>query len=673
MEDNAMQMEENPMQNLPQQEAESPVIAQSIALEAEQPIAEEPATEEPEIEVPAQETIAGELVTEEDTKKETFIEPEVDYNDLSREQLIETLQDLIDNNDVMQIRNRANNIRNHFNDLNQAVLKSQFETFLQEGGDKANYEQRQDEVAQSFYKLFDTYRNKRQQIIDSQEAEKQANFKKKNELIATLRQLAESTEQVTIKELHNRFKEIQEQWKQIGDVPRNEAHTQWQTYHLWADQLFAKIKLERESILEDMKRNLEKKLQLCEQVEELSLNENISHAFRKLQDLRNAWKQIGPVPQEQNESVWHRFQDGAERISTRHKETLAARQESQNQNLLAKRALIDKATELTTTLPTSGKAWKSLSDQLDELLALWKTIGPVAREESDNIWKEFIDKREVAFKARKKFFENQRQQYDAARKAKLALCEKAEQIAERDDLREATAELLQLQTEWKNSGTLRHDESEQLWKRFRAACDKFFARKSEHYEETHQDEAENLVKKETLLEELKAMIFGDSKNDNLNRLKDIQRRWAEIGFVPRKEKDRLQQDFRNTINAHFNQLKLSAQEAEETAFKARVQRHAGDMHFTRNERNALLDKIERQRNDIKTLENNIGFFSSSKNSALLQEEFNRKIQHARQQLALLETKLRILDTAPQEPKETPVEIQETLVAQDANSQEPKEE
>ncbi len=629
-------------------------IAETIAEPVEEPVMEEsamkPIVDEP-ITEPIQEAVEEPMAEEE--KKETFQEPEANYDTLTREQLIDTLQELLDNNDVMQIRNRANAIRNRFNDLNQELHQAQFEAFLQEGGDKANYEQRNDDTAQSFYKLFDTYRTKRQQVINAQEAEKQANFDKKNELIATLRQLAETTEQVTLKELHNRFNDIQARWKEIGEVPRNEAHTQWQTYHLWADQLFAKIKLERESIMEDMKRNLEKKLQLCEQVEEQSLSDNTANAFRKLQDLRAAWKQIGPVPQEQNETIWHRFQDAAERISIRHKEAIAARQEAQQQNLLAKRALIEKATELTATLPTGGNAWKTLGDQLDELLALWKTIGPVAKEESDAIWKEFITIRDTAFKARKKFFETQRQERDAARKTKLALCEKAEQIAEREDLREATTELLHLQAEWKKSGTLHRDESEQLWKRFRAACDKFFARKSERYEETHQDEGENLTNKQPLLEALKQLTLGDDRNENLARLKDIQRRWSEIGFVPRKEKDRLQQTFRDTINAHFNQLKLSAQEAEETAFKARVQRHAGDMRFARNERNALLDKIERQRNDIKTLENNIGFFSNSKNAAVLQEEVTRKIQHARQQLALLENKLRILDTAPQEPVQTP--------------------
>ncbi len=554
---------------------------------------------------------------------------------------------------MMQIRNRCNSIRNRFNDLNQEVQKADFEAFLNDGGDKATYEQRNDEVATTFYKLYDSYREKRQKQIDAQEAEKQDNLEKKNELIATLRQLAESTEQISIKEMHNRFNEIQNKWKEIGDVPRADANTTWQTFHLWADQLFAKIKLERESMLEDMKRNLEQKMQLCEQAEELSVNENTAHAFRKLQDLRAAWKQIGPVPQEQNDTIWHRFQDAADRIGNRHRETIAARQESQQQNLLAKRALIEKANELTATLPTTGKAWTNLTDQLDELFTIWKTIGPVAREESEAIWKEFIEKREAAYRGRRKFFDNQRHEREDSRKKKLELCERAEQIAEREDLREATAELLQLQAEWKNSGTLRRDESEQLWKRFRAACDKFFARKSERYEESHADEADNLAKKEALLAELKQMTFGDDKNENLNRLKEIQRRWSEIGHVPRKEKDRLQQEYRTTINGFFNQLKLSAQEAEETAFKARVQRHAGDMHFARNERNTLLDKIERLRNDIKTLENNIGFFSSSKQANLLKEECDRKIQNARQQLALLETKLRILDNAPQEQNSVP--------------------
>jgi hypothetical protein len=656
----------NQMQNVPQPEAESTekqtpvtptetiVEAQSAAQQCtEQPIEKETTTEQAPAENAAIDSSAAKEVQPTNEAKETpkepvFQEPEVDYSGKSREELTEALKALLQE-DVMHIRNRANKIKDLFTDLNHEVLKADYEAFLADGGDKTNYEQHNDDVAGAFFKLFDEYREQRQKHIDEQEAIKQANLEKKNEIIAALRQLAESQDQITIKEMHNRFNELQAQWKQIGEVPRADANSLWQSYHLWADQLFAKIKLERESMMEDMKRNLENKIQLCEQAEAQIMNENDMQAFHKLQELRVQWKQTGPVPPEQNDTIWNRFQDAAERISSRHKEVIANRQESQQKNLLAKQALVDKVNELTAAArPTTGKEWKVLTDQMNELLKVWKTIGPVPKEQSETIWNAFIEKRDIVYKDKKAFFDQLRSSQDANYKKKVELCEQAEAIAEREDLKEATPELLQLQAEWKETGSVRHEVSEQLWKRFRAACDKFFSRKSERYEEVHADEKDNLVKKEAVLTELKQMTFGENKDENLSRLKDIQRRWVEIGFVPRSDKDRLQKDFRETINTIFNQLKLTAREAEETAFKERIQRHAGDMHFARNERSVLQEKIEHLRNDIKTLENNLGFLSNSKQADLLKEEFDRKIQNTRQQLALLEAKLKILDSTPKE-------------------------
>lgn len=616
-------------------ESAQPVAEVSVAVATEQPATEEP------VAATAENNDEGEQAP-------ALEEPNTDYSGLSREEMVEAMKSLMLEH-VSHVRNRAARLKELFGALNREVLKNDYEAFLADGGDKATYEDHNDAVANAFYEVYNRYRDLRQQWNDEQEAEKQRNLTQKQELVEAMRQLAENEEESTLKAMYDRFNELQEKWKTIGEVPRTEANDLWQNYRHWVDQFFAKVKLEKESMMEDMRRNLEEKLKLCEQAEEQILNENDGKAFHILQGLRDQWKAIGPVPPEQNDSIWQRFQSAAEQISTHHQEVLAQRREELGKNLLAKQALVDKVNELTTAeRPTSYNGWKALTDQLDELMAIWKTIGPVPRENNDTIWRAFKDKIDDLYKEKKAYFASMHETQSKNMAKKVDLCEKAEIIAQRDDFKEATKELLNLQAQWKAIGNVKHSDGEKLWQRFRAACDTFFNRKSERYQEMHGDEEENLKKKEALIEELKAMTFDDDKQKNMDKLKDIQRRWTDVGFVPRKDKDRVQHTFREAINGIFDQLKLTAREAEETAFKERVQRHANDIRFTRNEHDNLQNKIDRLRNDIHTRENNLGFLSSSKQANLLKEEFDRKLQNARQELALLEAKLKILNAAPKD-------------------------
>lgn len=615
---------------------------------AEQPVAEELAAAATEQPAEATDNAATEDNYGEEEKTPAFEEPDTDYTGLSREELIKAMESLLQEH-VSHIRNRASKLKELFGELNREVLKQDYETFLADGGDKLNYEQHNDAVADAFYDVYNKYRDLRQQWVDEQEAEKQQNLTKKQELVEAMRILAVSQDKSTLNAMYDQFNELQDKWKAIGEVPKAEANDVWQNYRHWVDQFFAKVKLEKESKMEDMKRNLEEKLKLCEQAEEQILNENDGKAFHILQGLRDQWKTIGPVPPEQNDSIWQRFQAAAEQISTRHYEAIAQRREEQEKNLLAKQALVDKVNEIMGgERPTSYNSWKALTNQLDELMAMWKTIGSVPRENNDTIWRAFKDKIDEAYQEKKAYIASMHDEQNENYSKKIDLCQRAEMIAQRDDFKEATKELLDLQAQWKKVGNVKHNDGEKLWMRFRAACDTFFNRKSERYHEIHGDEEDNLKKKEALIEELNAMTFGDNKQENMDKLKDIQRRWTEVGFVPRKDKDRVQQTFRSTINSIFDQLKLTAREAEETAFKERVQRHAGDIRFTRNEHESLQNKIERLRNDIHTWENNLGFLSSSKQAELLKEEFEHKLQNARQELALLEAKLKILNAAPKD-------------------------
>lgn len=639
-------MEENtPMQpteneELQNQATEAPVEENPVeATTDNQPV--EPAA--PEAPVPEADA------SEASEAPEAPAEPEIDYSALDRQGLLDALEQLM-TEEVQQIKGRAQAIRSRFNELNHEVQKAAFEAFLANGGNKDDYQAQNDNIAEQFFSLYDRYRARRQQYLEELEQQKKKNLDAKEALLEELRALVDSDEE-QVRTALDRFNEIQERWKAIGEVPRDKMNDLWQNYHFQIEQFFNKLKINRELRALDQKRNLDQKITLCEHAEELIMEPSVTKAFKGLQDLRAQWKEIGPVPAEQNEEIWQRFQNAANQIDERRKEYYEQRKEEFDNNLLAKQALIDKATELTASRPENTRQWNDLTAALDELLKVWKTIGPVPREVNEEIWTKFKGMIDRHYAEKKEYFSSIRDEQEANYQKKVELCLKAEAIAQREDWKKATEELLQLQQEWKEIGAVNRKVSDKLWHRFRGACDTFFAKKGEFFKERRTSESENLAKKETILGELKTHIFGDDREENLSVIKDFQRRWAEVGFVPMADKERLGKEFRSEINRIFEQLKISAREAEETAYRERLRSIGGDAkRFVNNEKQELHDKIEKLRNDLNLWENNLGFLASSKQADLLKQEFEKKMQGARQQIALLQAKLRILNEAEKAEK-----------------------
>ncbi len=650
-------------QNLENTAATEPIKAAPVAETENKEAAPVETAAEPEAQ-PAEPTAEAEAPqsVEPETPKaeEKAEEPKVDYSSYSREQLVDALRALLDE-DITAIRSRVTDIRNRFSELTAAMQQQAAEKPAEqpaaEGEEPKTEEQKADDQQQepvsdpvydAFRTLYARYRTLRQQHHDAMEAQKKKNLEAKQALIEEMRTLAESGEE-QVKQAMDRFNDIQERWKAIGEVPREEMNNLWQSYHFQIEQFFNKLKINRELRALDQKKNLEQKIELCEKAEELIVEPSVTKAFKALQDLRARWKEVGPVPAEQNEEIWQRFSAAANQIDQRRREYYDQRKEEMDNNLLAKQALIDKAVELSAAQPQSTKEWNDLTAALDEMLKVWKTIGPVPREVNEEIWAKFKGIIDRHYEAKKEHFGAIRDEQSANYQKKVELCLKAEAIAKREDWKKATEELLQLQKEWKETGATSRKVSDKIWQRFRAACDEFFAKKGEFFKERRTSEAENLAKKEAIIAELKAHTFGDNREENIEVIKEFQRRWAEAGYVPMADKERLHKEFRAEIDGIFERLKISAREAEETAYRERLHNIGGDARkFVSNERQELTERIEKLRNDLSLWENNLGFLASSKQADLLKAEFEKKMQGARQQIALLQAKLRILNEAEKE-------------------------
>ena len=484
----------------------------------------------------------------------------------------------------------------------------------------------------------------KRRLREEEERIKQENLKLKQAALEELRQLIESEE--SLKTTYDEFKKLQEKWKEIGAVPKNEVNNLWQNYHFLVEKFFDKVKINKDLRDLDLKKNLEAKVELCEKAEELLLESSINKSFKLLQEYHDAWKEIGPVPMDKKEEVWERFKTASDAIIQKRRELYVTQQTHAEQNYLAKQALLARVQELLERPLESISQWNKANDAINETLNLWKQIGRATAAKNEEIWKSFKELLNAFFERKRLFFSQVKDVQLENLNRKINLCIQAESLAAQEDFRNATKEILALQNEWKTIGPTAKKHAEKVWKRFRAACDKFFEKKDVFYSESRSKEKENQKLKEDLIQEVKSATFENiEKSQQLQAIKDFQKRWMGIGHVPLREKDRLHSEFRQAINTLMDSLNIMPGEIRASAFAGRfsnIQTPEDAGSLSNKDIFSLQNKIAKMRDDILLWENNLGFFSKSKNADILKKEVEEKILRAKQELALLEAKLKII-------------------------------
>lgn len=555
--------------------------------------------------------------------EEPFVEPQVDYAPYTREQLVAELKELLQL-EIPQIRTRVLAIKKQFEEKTAQLVQSATDENTDAETKPA------DPVADEYNQLYNQYRQKRQKHNKELDEQKLHNLEQKNQLLDELRELINNND--ALKTAHDKFNNIQDRWKSIGDVPRNEINNLWNNYHFLIEQFFTKVKINKELRDKDLKTNLEQKISICEKTEALIMEPSVNKAFKQLQQYREQWREIGPVPSEQNEEIWNRFRNAADKIDQRRREHYSHMQEEMEQNLLAKTELCEKAEALADTQPQLLKEWNEKNAEMEDCLKIWKTIGPVPREHNDAIWQRFTAAMSRFHQKRNEYIGQLRSEQTENYNRKVDLCIKAENLAENtdNDWHKATEEILSLQAEWKTIGTVSRKLSEKIWQRFRAACDKFFERKTAFYNSRKDQGQENVLKRQALIDELKNMQFGDDNKKNLEMIQAIQRQWNEVGYTPNNQKADLQRQFNEIVNTHFDKLKIDIPS----------QISGEKMPLSTEQTRRMHDEIDKLKNEVATWENNLGFLANSKQASLLKEEFDKKIQSARQRIALMEARLK---------------------------------
>ena len=617
-----------------------PEAVQEVKVTDENPV------DETKQEVEVVENINNDLSLEmgEDDEEIEETETEYDFSACNKLQLIEILEETVQDTDVVKIKDKVVSIKSNFLRICKEEREQEMEQFILDGGDKENYEHVEDPLEIRFRAAFNIFRNNKIKYNESLEEQKVANLQQKNAILEELKQLINSEE--TLKKTYDEFRALQDKWKEIGQVPAGEITNLWNNYHFLIEKFYDKVKINRELRDLDLKKNLEAKIELCEKTEELLLEKSVTKAFKLLQKYHDEWKEIGPVPQEKKDEIWERFKNTTDKINQIRREHYSKIQDEQQANLDAKVAICEKIEELLNDNINSIGAWQKKSNEVNELFKVWKSIGPAQKKQNDEIWNRFKGSMDSFFSNKKEFFSKLKEQQIDNYNRKIQLCVEAEALAESKEWKKATDQIKKLQEEWKKIGPVPKRHSDKIWKRFRSACDTFFTSKSEHFSGIKGVEEENLRLKRELLERISAYEIQKERSANMEAIKGFQREWMAIGYVPMKFKESTQNEYRKLIDGLFDKMKATENEISTAEYRNMVEGMKDDPESrdkVRKERNVLTNKITKLREEIIVLENNIGFFSNSKQSELMRAEYEKKINRAKNEVKVLETKLRILN------------------------------
>lgn len=487
------------------------------------------------------------------------------------------------------------------------------------------------EIERGFKDIFARYKSLRAAHLQQMEKQKEENLEIKKQIIDELKALLETQEDIAT--TFPKFRSLQTRWRESGPVPQARVKDIYDSYQHYVEMFYDYVKINNELRDLDFKKNYEAKVALCEKAEKLVEEENVVNAFTALQKLHEEWKEFGPVEKEYRESIWERFKAATSQVNKKHQAYFEKIKADQKENLAAKTVLCEKAEEIAAREVSESNTWNEYSKELEGLQKEWKTIGFASKKDNQKIYDRFRAACDQFYNRKREYYSQFKDQMTRNMEQKVALCEQAEAMKESTDWKKTTEDLINLQKQWKEIGPVSRKKSDQIWNRFRAACDYFFDNKEKNYGGVDPQYVENLNKKLALIEEIKAYESVDRASD-AEAMREFTARWGEIGFVPFKEKEKIQAQYKEAMDSKFQGMSRSR----------RGGKGQKEVNPARSERERLVQKFRKKESEIATYENNIGFFASSKNADALVKELSKKIEAAKAELAELEEKIKEIDS-----------------------------
>ncbi|MDY3749093.1 MAG: DUF349 domain-containing protein [Sodaliphilus sp.] len=584
--------------------------------------------------------VTEEVVNQVSETQKVSEESLTNYAAMDKKQLVEVLQNLAQQ-PVNEVKEDVVRVRVAFAAIRKEELAKEKEAFIAKGNEEAAFAPAADELEEQFKSLYAEIKEKRAAYNAAQDALKAENLAKKREIISKINEIAEDADNVNRQ--YSTVQQLQQDFKAIGEVPSENDTEVWKSYQVAVERFYDLLKMNKELRDYDFKKNLEQKQALCAEAEALDEEADIVDAFKKLQQLHTSWREIGPVSKEIREELWTRFKNASAVINKKYQSFFEERKANEKKNAEGKEALCVKIEAISTDNLKTYAAWDEATKAIIGLQEEWKKLGFASRKVNTELFARFRKSCDEFFAKKAEFFKRMKDELAANLAKKIELCEKAEALKDSTEWKKTTDALIALQKEWKTVGPVVKKHSDAVWKRFIAACDAFFEEKKKQNVNVHSVEHENLKQKKDIIAQINSILENKETEDAPNKVRELMKKWQGVGHVPYKEKDKVYAEYKAAIDKAFEQLDMKAKKARMANFANSINQMS-DTGKVYHERERLVRAYEMKSQELKTYENNLGFFNAqSKSGNSLVKEMERKIANIKEEIAMLEQKIKLID------------------------------
>ena len=584
--------------------------------------------------------VTEEVVNQVSETQKVSEESLTNYAAMDKKQLVEVLQNLAQQ-PVNEVKEDVVRVRVAFAAIRKEELAKEKEAFIAKGNEEAAFAPAADELEEQFKSLYAEIKEKRAAYNAAQDALKAENLAKKREIISKINEIAEDADNVNRQ--YSTVQQLQQDFKAICEVPSENDTEVWKSYQVAVERFYDLLKMNKELRDYDFKKNLEQKQALCAEAEALDEEADIVDAFKKLQQLHTSWREIGPVSKEIREELWTRFKNASAVINKKYQSFFEERKANEKKNAEGKEALCVKIEAISTDNLKTYAAWDEATKAIIGLQEEWKKLGFASRKVNTELFARFRKSCDEFFAKKAEFFKRMKDELAANLAKKIELCEKAEALKDSTEWKKTTDALIALQKEWKTVGPVVKKHSDAVWKRFIAACDAFFEEKKKQNVNVHSVEHENLKQKKDIIAQINSILENKETEDAPNKVRELMKKWQEVGHVPYKEKDKVYAEYKAAIDKAFEQLDMKAKKARMANFANSINQMS-DTGKVYHERERLVRAYEMKSQELKTYENNLGFFNAqSKSGNSLVKEMERKIANIKEEIAMLEQKIKLID------------------------------
>ncbi len=581
-------------------------------------------------EISADAEIAQDTVKEETTTKESLLE--------KLTALVQTDQD-ITTEEVAAIKQQFYTLHNE--DIRKAKA-----AFIENGNASEDFIADEDATEIKFKEVLATIKDKKAEQRARIEAEQLRNLERKNAIIEEITQLSADTDNVN--RHYQRVKELQTEFKETGEVPPQNTTSVWKNYQDTVERFYDQWKVNKELRDYDFKKNLGEKQLLIDEATRLIEEPDVITAFRRLQDLHDKWREIGPVAKEVREEIWATFKDASAEVNKRYQAHFEERKKKERENEDAKTAICEEIEALDFAAPSSFAEWDEMTKKILDAQERWKAIGYASKKANNTLFARFREQCDDFFKRKAEYFKRSKEDMSENLAKKIALCEEAEKLQESTDWRKTTDAIISLQEKWKTIGAVPRKNSDEVWQRFRAACNTFFANKKKSTSDVRKTEQANLKIKKAIVEKLNSLNSPENdtpREEAIKQLQELRATWQATGHVPMKNKEKLAEEYRTVVGELFDKLDVRETRARMNAFEATVEEIGDDKNRLLKERDRLARAYDQRKNELQTYENNLGFFSSSSKSGdSMLRDLERKIQRLRDELTEISGKMKVISS-----------------------------